>query len=338
MSTGPFTFPQDLEQKPICVIGNFNIDLIIRNVPHLPVWGQEVMGTDHVQVSSGQTGYLAFALRCLGLPTTVIGNIGQDIYAEQILRDLEHYQLDVRGVEITPGAPTGITVAIVRPDGERAFVSNLGSLLAFDEEMALRHWDQAKDAGIFCLVGLFMIPNLNFAAATRLLSRARREGKLTMLDTGWDPNNWPDTTRRGFNDMLSETSIFLPNIDEACALTGKGTPEEAAVALQALGPPMVVVKCGSQGSHLRVGELSLTLPAREVSVFDAVGAGDVFNSGFLYALRRRLPWDACLAMGNSSASLYISRAENRFPSLGEVLSTARSSYPGISIQGPVHQN
>jgi sugar/nucleoside kinase (ribokinase family) len=267
----------------------------------------------------------------------VIGNIGQDIYGEQILRDLERYQLDARGVEVTPAAPTGITVAIVRPDGERAFVSNLGSLLAFNEEMAMRHWDQAEDAGIICLVGLFMTPNLTYAAATRLLGRARQEGKLTMLDSGWDPDNWPDKTRRGFSEMLAETSIFLPNFDEARALTGKETPGEAAIALQALGPPVVVVKCGSQGSHLRVGELSLSLPAREVSVFDAVGAGDVFNSGFLYALRSGMPWETCLALGNSSASLYISRAENRFPSLDEVLRTARSTYPGVSMQGPVNQ-
>lgn len=335
MPTPTVVLPTDLEQRPICIIGNFNIDLIIRNVPHLPAWGQEVMGTDHVQVSSGQTGYLAFALRKLGLPTSVIGNIGQDIYGEQILRDLQAYQVDTRGVEITPGAPTGVTVAIVRPDGERAFVSNLGSLLAFNEEMALRHWEQTAAAGIVCLVGLFAIPNLGLAGASRLLGKARQEGKLTMLDTGWDPDNWPEATRQGMRDVLRQTSIFLPNFDEAHALTGEETPEEAAIALQAFGPPVVVVKCGAQGSHLRVGELALTLPAREVNVFDAVGAGDVFNSGFLYALRAGLPWDACLAIGNSSASLYISRAKNRFPSLEEVLFTAHNSYPGVSIPGTV---
>lgn len=329
MSARASTFHSDLAQKSICVIGNFNIDLIIRNVPHLPAWGQEVMGTEHIQASSGQAGYLAFALQRLGVPTTVIGNIGQDIYGEQILRDLERYELDTSGVEITTEAPTGITVAIVRPDGERAFVSNLGSLLAFDEQMVLRHWDQTEGAGIICLVGLFMFPNLGFASATRLLAKARREGKATMLDSGWDPAQWPEATRTGFRQMLAETDIFLPNFDEAHALTGEETPEGAAIALQALGPPVVAVKCGSQGSHLRAGELSMSLPAREVNVFDAVGAGDVFNSGFLYALRSGLPWRTCLAVGNASASLYISRSRDRFPSLDEALHTAQSAYPDI---------
>jgi len=42
--------------NPICIIGNLNVDLIIRNVPQLPNWGQEVLGTDQVLVSSGQAG------------------------------------------------------------------------------------------------------------------------------------------------------------------------------------------------------------------------------------------------------------------------------------------
>lgn len=331
MSSSVQSFHPTLTQKSICVIGNFNIDLIIRNVPRLPAWGQEVMGAEHIQASSGQAGYLAFALHRLGVPTTVIGNVGQDVYGEQILRDLERYELDTGGIEITTEAPTGITVAIVRPDGERAFVSNLGSLLAFDEQMALRHWDQTERAGIICLVGLFMFPNLGFASATRLLAKARREGKVTMLDSGWDPAQWPEATRAGFRQLLAETDIFLPNFDEAHALTGKETPEAAAIALQALGPPVVAVKCGAQGSHLLAGEFSISLPAHEVNVFDAVGAGDVFNSGFLYAIRSGLSWEICLAVGNACASLYISRSRDRFPSLSEALHTAQSAYPHLQI-------
>ena len=54
--------------RAICVIGNLNIDLIVRNVPDLPAWGQEVAGTDNVAASSGQAGYLAMALARLGVP------------------------------------------------------------------------------------------------------------------------------------------------------------------------------------------------------------------------------------------------------------------------------
>ena len=98
----------------ICVIGNLNIDLIIRQVPHLPAWGQEVLGTSHMQVSSGQAGYLSFALSRLGIPPSLIGNVGEDMLGKQILADLDAYGVDLRGVWVTPGGQTGITVAIVR--------------------------------------------------------------------------------------------------------------------------------------------------------------------------------------------------------------------------------
>jgi len=53
----------------------------------MPKWGQEVIGDEHVLVSSGQAGYLAFALRGLEIPTSLIGNVGEDVFGVQILND-----------------------------------------------------------------------------------------------------------------------------------------------------------------------------------------------------------------------------------------------------------
>ena len=132
----------------ICVIGNLNIDLIIRNVPGMPAWGQEVMGDDHFQTSSGQAGYLAFALSRLGIPTSVVGNVGDDLYGKQILGDLKAFGINSQGVQVMTGKGTGITVAIVRADGERAFVSDLACLHNFSEEMVEQNWEQLKNASV----------------------------------------------------------------------------------------------------------------------------------------------------------------------------------------------
>ena len=152
----------------------------------MPAWGQEVFGTSRLQVSSGQAGYLAFALRRLDLPTCVIGNVGEDLYGQQILNDLRAFAVDTRGVEVTSGGNTGITVAMVRKDGERAFVSELGCLNSFNEEIIDRHWPLTAGAGVVCLVGLFCLPGLSLPSAAGLLGRARNVGQVTMLDTGWD--------------------------------------------------------------------------------------------------------------------------------------------------------
>lgn len=329
-SIQPTTGFEAVYGRPICIIGNLNIDLIIRNVPHLPAWGQEVFGKDYVVASSGQAGYLAFALRGLEIPTTVIGNVGQDLYGQQILRDLQASGAGTDGVDITPGGRCGITVGIVRPDGERAFVSEQGCLADYREEAVEAHWDQTGEAGIVCLVGTFMLTRLTFSACARLLAKATGEGKLTMLDTGWDPQNWPAETQAGIREMLRHVTLFMPNLDEARAITRQESVEDAATALQQLGPQLVVIKCGAEGSYARLGSETCQVAPRPVEVFDAVGAGDVFNAGFLFGLRRGWPLQSCLAFGNSASSLYISRATQRFPSLAEVAAVARAAYPFLS--------
>jgi ribokinase len=309
----------------VCIIGNLNIDLIIRNVPDLPGWGQEVMGTDRLQVSSGQAGYLAFALQKLGISTHVIGNVGVDLYGKQILDDLNTAGVDTHGVLISPG-DTGISVAVVRTDGERCFISELGCLREFDQKIIADRWNLVELAEIVCLVGLFCIPGLSFADAARQLERARAAGKTTMLDTGWDPANWKDATLAGMQELLKHVSLFMPNWDEARAITRADTVDEAAKRLQDFGPEIVVIKCGEEGSYARRGSETHQAPPRPVQVHDAVGAGDVFNSGFLYGLIHDWPLEACLAFGNSSASLYISRKVDRFPGLKEVTAAAQE-YP-----------
>jgi ribokinase len=322
-------FQDGIDIRPVSIIGNLNVDLIIRNVPRMPLWGQEVYGKNYMLVSSGQVGYLAFALRGLEIPTAVIGNVGQDIFGDQILSDLHRYEVDIDGVDITPGGRSGITVAMVRQDGERAFVSEQGCLVDYFEKDVLAHWNKVEPAGIVCLVGTFMLANLDFSACARLLEKASRSGKVTMLDTGWDPNDWPDETKSGMREMLKHVRLYLPNLDEARALTSKQKLEEAAMALQELGPELVVVKCGADGSYARFGAETYQVPALPVDVYDAVGAGDVFNAGFMFGLRQGWPIRACLAFGNSASSLYISRSLDRFPKLAEVDAVARSSYPYV---------
>jgi len=317
------------ENSSICVIGNLNIDLIIRDVPGMPAWGQEVFGRDRLQVSSGQAGYLAFALRRLEIPVQLIGNVGEDLYGQQMLSDLRDFGVDTSGVQVTAGGHSGISVALVREDGERAFVSDLGCLRSFNENDIDRHWSQTASADTVCLVGLFCLPGLSLPAAARQMARARADGKRTMLDTGWDSQNWPAETLEGMRGLLKHVSLFMPNWDEARAITGSETVEQAALALQALGPERVVIKCGERGSFARCAAETAWAAPRRVRVYDAVGAGDVFNAGFLFGLRRAWPLRACLAWGNTTASLYISRQQNRFPGLAEAAAAARE-YPELA--------
>jgi sugar/nucleoside kinase (ribokinase family) len=302
----------------ICLIGNFCIDLILRGVSRLPEWGQEVAGDDHLLVTSGQTTYTAFALRALGEPVAVIGCVGEDDWGERIRRDLNARGVDTSGLETVPGGQTALTVAAVRPDGERAFLSDFACLARADESVLARHWDVVESAGLVGLLGVFSWPGLSLARTAELFGRARRAGKTTMLDTGWDPEGWQPPTLAALQGLLAQTSIFMPNLDEARAVTGADQPDEAARRLAALGPELVVVKLGRDGSLARAGGREVRQAALPAEVVDTVGAGDVFNAGFLHGSLHGRPLEACLAAGSAAAALYISRPRDRFPAAAQV--------------------
>jgi len=217
-----------------------------------------------------------------------------------------------------PGGKTALTVAAVRPDGERAFLSDFACLARADETVIARHWDLVEGAGQTALLGVFSWPGLSLARAATLFARARRSGKITMLDTGWDPEGWTAPTLAALQGLLAQTSIFMPNLDEARAITGAAGPAEAARALAGLGPETVVVKLGRDGSLARAGGREVRQAALPAEVVDTVGAGDVFNAGFLRARRQGRPLEACLAAGSAAAALYIARPRDRFPTAAQV--------------------
>ncbi|MBE3063937.1 MAG: hypothetical protein IMZ69_02835, partial [Spirochaetes bacterium] len=79
-----------------------------------------------------------------------------------------------------------------------------------------------------------------------------------------------------------------------------------------------VVKLGGRGSLALSDRRVLRQEAVPVEVVDTVGAGDVFNAGFLNARERGEPLERCLRFGAATAALYIGRRRDRFPSAEEV--------------------
>ena len=317
-----------MELKRISIIGNLNVDLIIRQVMNMPTWGTEVIGKNSNIYSSGQAGYTSFALNALGLPVSIIANVGADIYGELIISNLKTASIDTSGISIVRGKKTGITVAIVRPDGERAFVSDYGCLDDFSCTLIENNWHILKNTDYICIFGLSTLRNINYNELNNILIKLKNMGKITVLDTGWDPNGWSESTKKSLKKILRNISIFIPNIDEVEALIGSRDPYTSAHMLHELGVETVIIKLGKEGSFGSNGKDIFKVSAIPTNVIDSVGAGDVFNAGFIYGHRKKFSIDICMAFGNAVASNYISKSENRYSSISDV-ATCLKKYRNI---------
>jgi len=266
------------------IVGNCVVDLIARPVESLPPPGQ-LLYVEAIESHVGGNGpNTAAALAKLGAAAAAIGRVGCDAPGDWLLAALERLGVDSRGIRRDPQNATAITLVCVDGSGERRFLHHLGAnaaLTAADvSDEALRR------ARHLHLASHFALPALDGEPAASLLRRARAAGLTTSLDVCWDAHGrWLDLLR----PCLRWTDLFLPNEQEAQALTGESEPRAMARRLHALGVATVVIKRAERGCYASGGEREWEVPAFAVPARDSTGAGDCFVAGFLYA--RRAGWE-----------------------------------------------
>jgi ribokinase len=334
------TFGKAPSGDGLCVVGNLTVDVIFRGVTGMPEWGQEVLCSSRSEAVAGQGGGLALAAARLGVRTEMIATVGEDATGQNIRTVLKRAGVGIDAVSTVAGGKTAMTIAIVRPDGERAFLSDLGCLAELDSTALAVRWAIAREAAVVALVGTSNLPGLDLDEAASLLREARRGGALTVFDPGWDPEGWPTETVEGCRTVLAETELFLPNVDEARALTQKTDIADVLRTLGGFCPGVVVVKCGAIGSYCVDDGEFLVVEALPVEVDNAVGAGDVYNAGMIASYLKGGNVLDAMSLATAGASFYVSRSSDRFPTFGEsaALATrveARSAGLLASRAGPL---
>jgi len=300
----------------ISIIGNVNVDVIVRHAAELPPPGREWIVEDVSMRVGGAAAITALTATRLGARPLLVGCVGDDRFGEFVMDELESDGLDPT-IHVLPGMTTGVSIAFEAPARDRSFLLSLGSLSAFEPSMVP---DAALDARYVLLCGYFTLPRLRGDWARKLLDRARANGATTLLDSGWDPEGWREPTVNEVLTLLPHIDVFLPNRDEADALTGEPDPIDAARALAERSGGTVVVKLGPQGCvAIHSGSEVVRARARPVEVIDTVGAGDAFNAGLITALASGASLeDACTYAVRVGSTVVSRPSDDRYPTPEEV--------------------
>jgi sugar/nucleoside kinase (ribokinase family) len=257
----------------ILVAGEINPDLILSGDVS-PEFGQVEKLVDSASLAIGSScAIFACGAARLGLKVAFMGVCGADIFGRFMLEEMTKGGVDVSKVKVDPSEQTGLSV-ILTHDADRAILTHTGAISALQAE------DVSDDL-------LFQARHLHVASyflQTRLqpglpglFQRARGLGLSTSLDPNWDP----DGKWIGFDDLLNQVDVFLPNENEALSLTRSATCEKALERL-ASRCGVVAIKRGSEGALAESGNKISAACALPVDVVDTVGAGDSFDAGFLY--------------------------------------------------------
>ena len=188
--------------------------------------------------------------------------------------------------------PSGISQAIISPDGERTFATNLGAAVLLNESLLtpdiFQNWD-------YCYIEGYLIANRPlFRKAIEL---AKNAGCKVVLDLA--SYNVVEENRDFLLELLPKIDIVFANEEEARSLTN--TAPEDALDFIAKRCDIAVVKIGSRGSLVKRGDEKLQIGGEKVNVVDTTGAGDLYAAGFLaglingYTLKRCGELGTCLA-------------------------------------------
>ena len=264
----------------LLVVGDCNPDLILSGGDVVPEFGQwEKVVDDMRLVPGGSSTIVAAGAARLGLPTSLVAAVGDDLFGRFMLDAMAERGVDTGGCVIRADVATGLTVALTRGD-DRAILTAPGAIATLRAEdvdgVRLRRATHLHVGSYFLLEALR--PGLG-----ELVRTARAAGATVSLDPQGDPAGGWDG---GMRDLLPSIDVLFVNETEAAAIDGARAG-------------LVVVKRGARGAS--AGGVDVAPPA--VDAVDATGAGDSFDAGFLAAWLAGEPVEQALRLGCACGAL-----------------------------------
>jgi sugar/nucleoside kinase (ribokinase family) len=253
-------------------------DLFVPPLKSLPAAGELRTTGDFLLAPGGCAANTAIVLARLGVGVAVAGKVGDDVFGRFLEEDLRRRGIDIVGLGRSSTHATSQTVALTVVGEDRRFVHTLGA----NADFGAADIDLSLVAGVDALYlgGFFVLPGLGGRALGELYASAQAAGVRTVLDVVV-PSGDKGISLNLLEDVLPHVDLFVPNEDEARALTGEDEPERQAKRLREGGAAAVVVTMGAEGALLVDDERSLHVEAPKIEVVDGSGAGDAYTAGLI---------------------------------------------------------
>ena len=252
--------------------------------------------------AAGTESNVAIGLARLGHAVGWFSRIGDDEFGQYLVSTIRGEGVDTSRVIVDSTAQTGLVLKEKRELGPRKVIyyrkGSAASLMTPDDLDP----EYIASAKYLHLTGITPALSPNCLETVRVAAEmARKRGMTVTFDPNLRLRLWTqELARRTMRDLMPWIDIVLPGMEEAEFLTAETDPDRAADAIRALGPRMVVIKLGPQGSMAvsdaeRVRAAGIPLQR----VVDPVGAGDGFAAGFLSGQLRGLSTLESLKIGNT---------------------------------------
>lgn len=258
-------------------------------------YGAKIEITDFASNVGGGGVNTAMNFANLGLKTSAIFKIGNDIYSDGVLESFKDKNVDLSNIIQNPEETTGFSIILVSFQGDRTVLAHRGANAHIKKSDI--NFDAIKNAKLLYIAPLNGESN---KVLDDLVQFAKENGVFVCFNAG------TSSIKRGYNylkGILSTAQIVVMNKEEASLATQiqerpdtrdqkysceKIHPDvkEMFKKLKVSDYQVIVITDGGNGAYAYDGNQYYICPLFDAPVVSTLGAGDAFASTFCAALKR----------------------------------------------------
>ncbi|MEE8527287.1 MAG: 5-dehydro-2-deoxygluconokinase [Gammaproteobacteria bacterium] len=308
------------------------LDVICMGRAAVDFYGQQLGGRledmqSFAKYLGGSSANLAAGLARLGVRCSMLTRVGDEHMGRFVREALASEGVDVSHVVTDPKRLTALVVLGISSKDSFPhifFRENCADLGIKSED-----FDQAYIASSrsLAITGTHLSTPQSNEAMLEAVRHARNNDTKVILDIDYRPVLWGLVAPGGGEERFvasDEVTGRIRKLLPDCELV-VGTEEEIRIAggddstmgslrnVRSQSGAVIVVKRGPTGCSVFDGPIpagiedGITVKGVGVEVFNVVGAGDAFLSGFLYGWLDGASWSDCGALGNACGALVVSR-------------------------------
>ncbi|MFF2323333.1 ribokinase [Agrobacterium sp. NPDC058088] len=258
--------------KKIGVVGSNMVDLITY-VDRMPGPGETLEAPTFEMGCGGKGANQAVAAARLGAEVMMVTRVGDDVFADNTIRNLASFGVDTRHVVKVAGKSSGVAPIFVEQSGENSILIVKGAnadLLPVEVDKAAA---DLKECGL-----ILMQMEVPVETVYHTIELAAKNGIETILNPAPAAANLDP-------ERIRQVTFLVPNESELALLSGLPTDTDedivsAARSLIARGIRTVIVTLGGRGARMITSNEIVNIEPVKVTPKDTTGAGDAFIGSF----------------------------------------------------------
>jgi 5-dehydro-2-deoxygluconokinase len=308
------------------------LDVITIGRSSVDLYGQQVGGRLEDMASfskavGGCPANIAIGTARLGLKSGLVTRVGDEAMGRFIREQMEREGVSTKGIVTDGERLTALVILGVRDEDSFPLIFYRDNCA----DMALTEDD--IDEGFIASAGAVVVTGTHFsrektaAAQKKAIRIAKANGRKVVFDVDYRPNLWgllghgagesryvrSDAVTEHLKPILADCDLVVGTEEELHIAGGSEGTLTAIRAIRAISKATIVCKRGPMGCVVFPAEIPASLddgvkgPGFPVEVYNVLGAGDAFLSGFLRGWLKDEKLETCCAYANASGAFAVSR-------------------------------